>query len=83
MKFIPHTYESTQCALHSPLPPPVLVDLWVERDGPGDEVDPTDDVADDVEGLVLRHGHEDEGVSSAEEQASNGQTERWLIQVPL
>ena len=33
------------------LPPPVLVDLGVEGDGPGDEVDPAEDVADHVQGL--------------------------------
>ena len=48
------------------LPPPVLVDLRVEGDGPGDEVDPPDDVAEDVQGLVVGDGREDEGVSGAE-----------------
>ena len=49
-----------------PFPPPVLVDLRVEGDGPGDEVDPPDDVAEDVQGLVVRDRREDEGVSGAE-----------------
>ena len=43
------------------LPPPVLVDLRVEGDGPGDEVDPAEDVADHVQGLGDGHSGQDEG----------------------
>ena len=43
------------------LPPPVLVDLRVEGDGPGDEVDPSKNITEDVQGLGDGHSGQDEG----------------------
>ena len=50
-----------------PLPPPILVNLGVERDGPGDEINPSNDIADDVQRLVVGDGNQDKGILGAEE----------------
>ena len=52
---------------HLPFPPPIVVNLRVERDGPSNEIDPSNDVADDVQRLVIGDGDQDEGILSAEE----------------
>ena len=50
-----------------PFPPPILVNLRVERDGPSNEIDPSNNVAKDVQGLVIGDGYQDEGILSAED----------------
>ena len=59
--------EGVHDDFHLPLPPPILVNLGVERDGPGDEINPANDIADDVQRLEVGDGYQDEGILGAEE----------------
>lgn len=55
---------------NSPFPLPIFIDLGVETDGPCEEVDPSHDVTDHVEDVVVVDGDSDECITETKIEAN-------------